>query len=193
MPHHCMGGLLLTRVAALVLRAMIGCALLVVPVVAQQTAPPLTVEKIYGHGGLIGNPPSGITWSPDGKHLTYIDGGELIDLDPGSGKPHVLVSRAKLAALGESPASEQDRDHRERYRMASYLWAPDCNHLLFDSNGRLWLYDLQNGTGVQIGFYRCGLRRRSQVFAQRRCHFVRARSWPGGGAPARCSQCDEPG
>ncbi len=36
--------------------------------------------------------------------------------------------------------------------MASYLWAPDCNHLLFDSNGRLWLYDLKNGTGVQVAF-----------------------------------------
>ena len=97
-----MGGLLLTRVAASVLRAMIGFALLAGPMVAQQPAPPLTVEKIYGRGGLIGNLPGGITWSPDGKHVTYIDGGELIDLDPGSGKPHVLVSRAKLAALGES-------------------------------------------------------------------------------------------
>ena len=36
--------------------------------------------------------------------------------------------------------------------MPSYLWAPDCNHLLFDANGRLWLYDLKNGTGVQVGF-----------------------------------------
>jgi dipeptidyl-peptidase 4 len=148
-----MGGLLLTRVAAVVLRAVVGFALLFTgPLVAQQPAPPLTVEKIYGRGGLIGSPPAGITWSPDGKHVTYIDGGELIDLDPGSGKPHVLVTRAKLSALGESPASEQDRDHRERYGMSSYLWAPDCNHLLFDSNGRLWLYDLKNGTGIQMGF-----------------------------------------
>ena len=48
-----------------------------------------------------GNPPEELTWSPDGKHLTYIDGGQLIDLDPGTGKPHVLVSRAKLATLTE--------------------------------------------------------------------------------------------
>ncbi len=39
-----------------------------------------------------------------------------------------------------------------RYNMASYLWAPDSAHLLFDANGRLWLYDLRNGTGVQMGF-----------------------------------------
>src|ERR1035441_1792924 len=35
--------------------------------------------------------------------------------------------------------------------MASYIWAPDSGHLLFDSNGRLWLYDLTNGKGVEIG------------------------------------------
>ena len=48
----------------------------------------------------MGTPPEGLAWSPDGQHLTYLDGGELIDLDPGSKKPHVLVSRAKLADAG---------------------------------------------------------------------------------------------
>ena len=64
----------------------------------------------------------------------------------------MLVSRAKLASLAGAAGSETDRDHRDRYKMASYLWAPDSAHLLFDSNGRLWLYDLHNGTGVEIGF-----------------------------------------
>ncbi len=36
--------------------------------------------------------------------------------------------------------------------MANYLWAPDSKHLMFDSNGRLWIYDLGNGTGVEIGY-----------------------------------------
>ncbi len=119
---------------------------------AQNASIPLTVEKIYGHGPLLGNLPGGIAWSPDGKHLTYLDGGELIDLDPASGKPHVLVSRAKLNAIGESAGSEQDRDHRERYNMPSYLWTPDSSHLLFDSDGRLWYYDLKNGTGIQVAY-----------------------------------------
>ncbi|HEY2860458.1 MAG TPA: alpha/beta fold hydrolase [Terracidiphilus sp.] len=119
---------------------------------AQTSGVPLTVERIYGHGPLAGNLPEGLTWSPDSKHLTYLDSGELIDLDPGTGKPHVLVSRAKLASLSGAEANEQDRDHRDRYKMASYLWAPDSRHLLFDSNGRLWLYDLGTGTGIQVGF-----------------------------------------
>jgi dipeptidyl-peptidase-4 len=110
------------------------------------------VEAIFAHGPLAGRPPSELTWSPDGKHLTYLDGGELVDMDPGSGKPHVLVSRAKLSSLTGASVSETDRDHRERYSMASYLWAPDSAHLLFDANGRLWMYDLHNGTGLEIGF-----------------------------------------
>jgi dipeptidyl-peptidase-4 len=122
----------------------------------QVSGKPLTVEAIYAHGSLIGNPPDELTWSPDGKHLTYLDGNELIDLDPGvkseGPRRHVLVSRGKMASLSGAAASETDRDHRARYNMASYLWAPDSVHLLFDSNGRLWLYDLRNGTGVEIGF-----------------------------------------
>ena len=123
---------------------------------AQAAQKPLTVVAIFAHGPLAGEPPEDLTWSPDGKHLTYLDGGELIDLAPeldgGAGKPHVLVSRAKMAMLDEKDGSETDRDHRDRYKMASYLWAPDSSHLLFDTNGRLWLYDLHNGTGVQVGF-----------------------------------------
>jgi dipeptidyl-peptidase-4 len=119
---------------------------------AQTNGTPLTVERIYAHGPLIGTMPEAITWSPDGKHLTYLDGGELIDLDPGTGKPHVLVSRAKLASISGANGTEEDKDHRLRYNMASYVWSPDSRHLLFDSNGRLWLYDLANGTGIQVGF-----------------------------------------
>ena len=127
------------------------------------------MEAIFAHGPLIGNPPEGLTWSPDGKHLTYLDGGELIDLDPGTGASRTcMVSRAKLASLSGAAGSETDRDHRDRYKMASYLWAPDSAHLLFDSNGRLWLYDLHNGTGRADRLYRSCIRRRSQVLAQRR-------------------------
>jgi dipeptidyl-peptidase-4 len=118
---------------------------------AQNQPKPLTVEDIFAHGSLLGHPPSGLTWSPDSKHLTYLDSGELVEIDLATAKAHVLVSRAKLASLSGQAAGEQDRDHRDRYHMASYLWSPDSSHLLFDSNGRLWLWNLKNGTGVQIG------------------------------------------
>jgi dipeptidyl-peptidase-4 len=155
----------LTRKASLFLLALAATCLGIGSLAAQTPAPqaagkPLTVEAIFAHGPLAGRPPEELTWSPDGKHLTYLDGGELIDLEPGldraiktdPSKPHVLVSRAKLAALDGKDGSEKDRDHRDRYKMASYLWAPDSSHLLFDADGRLWLYDLHNGTGVEAGF-----------------------------------------
>jgi dipeptidyl-peptidase-4 len=66
--------------------------------------------------------------------------------------------------------------------MASYLWAPDSAHLLFDSNGRLWLYDLRKGTGVEVGSTGRGLGRRPQVFSRRRIDLVHSRSRAGGGA-----------
>jgi len=119
---------------------------------AQDAQKPLTVDAIFGNGPLIGTPPEGLTWSPDSRHLTYMDGGELMELNPATGKGHVLVSRAKLGAISGAESSEIDRDHRSRYKMAAYLWSPEETHLLFDANGRLWNYDLHNGTGVQIGF-----------------------------------------
>ena len=155
----------LTRATALALCLILAGPLAAAPVAAQaapQSSPdsspdqapakPLTVEAIYAHGPLAGKPPESLAWSPDGKHLTYLDSGELIDLDPETDKTHVLVSRAKLAPISGANDSETDRDHRERYKMDSYQWAPDSEHLLFDASGRLWIYDLHNGTGVQIGF-----------------------------------------
>ena len=149
----------MTRAAARLIATASALLLSTLPLAAGQeraeppaVPKPLTVEAIYAHGSLIGHPPDQLAWSPDGKHLSYLDGGELVDLDPALGKAFVLVSRAKLAALSPDSASETDRDHRDRYKMASYLWVPDSTHLLFDSNGRLWLYDLRNGTGVEVGF-----------------------------------------
>ncbi|MFC5861363.1 alpha/beta fold hydrolase [Acidicapsa dinghuensis] len=123
------------------------------PSYAQQVSPAktLTVEDIYAHGTIGGRPPQGLTWSPNGEHLTYLDGGELIDLDPGTAKSHVMVSRSKLTSLSTTAASEKDRDHRQRYGMASYLWSPDSARLLFDANGSYWLYDLKTGTGLNVG------------------------------------------
>jgi dipeptidyl-peptidase 4 len=119
--------------------------------IAQAPAKPLTVEAIFGHGPLIGTQPEGLAWSPDGKHLTYMVAGELSEMEPGSDDAYVVVNRATLASFTETRASETDRDHRERYKMASYFWAPDSAHLLFDMSGQLWLYDLHSRAGKQVG------------------------------------------
>jgi len=118
---------------------------------AAAAAPLLSVEAIYAHGRLIGSEPKGLIWSPDSTHLTYLKAGELIDLNPTTAKSNVLVSNEQLAALSGTGTTEKDKDHRDRYKMASYLWSPDSAHLLFDVNGTLWFYDLKAGTGRQIG------------------------------------------
>ena len=142
----------MTRAAALLSAVFVAIALASHSAAAQAPQKQLTVEDLFAHGPLVPKAPETLAWSPDGKHLTYLDGGELMDVDPVTGKVHVMVSAAKMASLDGSGGSEQDRDHRDRYNMAGYLWAPDSTHLLFDADGRLWLYDLRNGTGVQIGF-----------------------------------------
>jgi len=125
--------------------------LLVLPLASQTPAKPLSVEAIYAHGPLIGTLPEDLSWSPDGKHLTYMTDGMLMELDQATGRARVLVGDSKLEKLTAGPDTEQDRDHRERYKMPSYQWAPDSQHLLFDRVGRLSLYDLKSGKGEQIG------------------------------------------
>lgn len=134
------------------LAALISAALPAIAHPGPDAQEPLTVEKIYLHGPITGDTPEGITWSPDGKHLTYLVDGELREIDLETGKPHTLLSAAKLGPITGGQGTEQDRDHRERYKMPSYVWSSDSQHLLFDSNGRLWLFDLHTGTGVQVGF-----------------------------------------
>ena len=43
-------------------------------------------------------------------------------------------------------------DHGGSDATPSYWWSPYGTHLLFDSGGRLWLFDLKIGTAVEMGF-----------------------------------------
>jgi dipeptidyl-peptidase 4 len=138
--------------------------LAVLPGFAQSSASnhsrqPLTIESIFSEGGLTGRPPEAVQWSPDGTKLSFVqrddagEHGELWYVDAATGEKQVLVSEAKLASL--APDANKIKDEREkervtRYHVAAYLWSPDSKHLLFDSQGQLWLYSLENGTAVQF-------------------------------------------
>jgi dipeptidyl-peptidase-4 len=126
-----------------------------------QTAPtkPLTIEEMYQPGGLTGRGPETMTWSPDGTRLSFVqrdekgEKGELWYVDASTGEKKVLVSAAKLASLDpdvNKVKNEREKERLTRYRVAAYLWAPDSKHLLFNSQGQLWLYDLGNETAVQF-------------------------------------------
>src|SRR6266446_214243 len=128
---------------------------------AQTAAPPkeLTIEAIFAEGGLTGRAPETIKWSPDGTKVSFVqrddsgDHGELWYVDTTTGEKKVLVSEIKLAQL--SPPLSKIKDEREkervtRYQVAAYIWSSDSKHLLFDSQGQLWYFDLGTGTGVQL-------------------------------------------
>ena len=128
-----------------------------------QTTPakPLTIEAIYQPGGLGGHPPETVQWSPDGTKLSFVlrhdddneEKGDLWAIDAATGEKKILVSAAKLAALDpdvNKVKNERERERLTRYHVAAYLWAPDSKHLIFDSLGQLWLYDLATETAVQF-------------------------------------------
>ncbi len=144
--------------AALAFILLIG---LPAPLGAQSVAPakPLTIEALFVPGGLAGRGPENVEWSPDGTKLSFVqrDGageqGELWYVDAATGEKKVLVSAAKLASLAPDTSKVKDEREKERltrYHVAAYLWAPDSKHLIFDSQGQLWLFDLATSTAVQF-------------------------------------------
>jgi len=120
---------------------------------------PLTIESIFAPGGLTGRGPENTEWSPDGTKLSFVqrddagEHGELWYVDAGTGEKRILLSAAKLTSLApdyNKVKDERERERLTRYHVAAYLWAPDSKHLIFDSQGQLWLFDLATGTAVQF-------------------------------------------
>jgi len=130
----------------------LAAALLAQPLTAQADHP-WTISEIFGRpGSLTGETPDEISWSPDGRFATWIDEeGNLEAIQPPDSKPKKLIPYNKISVLLNAALPERDRDHRARYNQPDYIWAPDSDHILFDTNGSLWLYTPKNGTGVQIG------------------------------------------
>jgi dipeptidyl-peptidase-4 len=125
----------------------------------QQEIKPLTIEKIFTPGVITSPGPETLEWSPDGTKLSFVqrddrgEQGELWYADTATGEKKVLVSAAKLASLApdyNKVKNEREKERLTRYHVAAYLWAPDSKHLIFDSQGQLWLYDLGNNTAVQF-------------------------------------------
>ena len=119
----------------------------------------LTIDAIFAEGGITGRAPETIKWSPDNSKVSYVqrddagEHGQLWYVDISDGEKKVLVSETKLSQL--APPTTRIKDEREkerltRYHVAAYNWSPDSKHLLFDSQGQLWYYDLTSGTAVQL-------------------------------------------
>jgi dipeptidyl-peptidase-4 len=120
---------------------------------------PLTIESIFAEGGITGRAPEAVQWSPDGKKLAFVqrddagEHGELWYVDAATGEKKVLVSEAKLAGLAPDATKIKDEREKERvlrYHVAAYVWSPDSKYLLFNAQGQLWVYSLENGVAVQF-------------------------------------------
>jgi len=128
-------------------------------VCALAAAQELTIQSIYAPAGLTGRAPDTIEWSPDSKKVSYFlhqeqgDTADLYYIDVTSGKPAVLVTSEKIAAMKPPVTGTKDdreKDNRERYHVAGYHWAPDSEHILFDANGQLWYFTLASGKYVAL-------------------------------------------
>ena len=134
------------------------CAFLLSTAAAQAPKKPLTIEAIAAEGGIVGQSPENLKWSPDNAGFAFIlrndaGDGELWYVDASTGDKKVLVSDAKLTELApsvEKIKSEREKERVTRYHVAAYEWSPDSKHLLFDALGQLWLYSLESGTAVQV-------------------------------------------
>jgi dipeptidyl-peptidase-4 len=124
-----------------------------------QTRKPLTIEAIFSEEGITGRPPEAVEWSPDGTKLSFVqrdaagEHGELWYVDSATGEKKVLVSEAKLAGLAQDSGKIKDEREKERitrYHVVPYGWTPDSKSLLFNSQGQLWIYSLENGVAVQF-------------------------------------------
>jgi dipeptidyl-peptidase 4 len=125
------------------------------------TAQNATRTVAFANSDPAGEPPRSLSWSPDGTRLTFVatdtpilshvgQPGDIVQIDARTGKASVLATAAQLNALSSGPISEKDQDHRDRYDMASFLWADDSRHLVLDKGGHLWLYSVADGSSTLL-------------------------------------------
>jgi dipeptidyl-peptidase-4 len=142
----------LSHARALLLSLLVASSLQLAHPQSNAQAKPWTVKEIFGGPSLTGEAPEGISWSPDGTRATYVsDEGDVMQIQVADGQLKKLIDHTKIDKLLNANISEKDRDHRNRYDEPDYIWSPDSGHLLFDTNGELWLYDLASGKGANVG------------------------------------------
>jgi dipeptidyl-peptidase-4 len=138
-------------------------ALGVAPALAQGKKE-VTVERIYGAGqpSLSGSLTTGITWSPDGRWMTFnqrVGSGreartEIWAMEVATGEKKQLVDPAKLQGLvpagGEPRGMAAVATGLARVAPQRLLWAPSGDALLLVVQGHLVWYDLKTQTGKRL-------------------------------------------
>src|SRR3984957_7981687 len=138
---------------------------------APEPAKKLTVERIYSEPNLSGHTLRGITWTPDGKHITFLEtkraedgagdgvenehqgkhqkekNADLWIVDVASGDRKVLISGELLASmLPENSSAPTQATGLGRHAPADYQWAPEGTALLFQGPNALVWFALKSKT-----------------------------------------------
>jgi len=112
----------------------------------------LTVDRIFSPPSLAGHLNPGLTWTPDGKRLSYVqitgagNGArrELWVVDAASGQSSVIVPADKWdAALTNPAAANTQATGLGRHAPPLYQWAPSGEAILFQGANSLAWYDLK--------------------------------------------------
>ncbi len=124
--------------------------MLTAPAMAEE----LTIDRLVASPSLDGPQLSAITFSPDGRLITYLKGKQedfrqkdLWAYDVAAGDNRLLVDSVELLGGAEEQIDEVEKARRERQRISgsgivAYHWAPDGQALLFPLSGDLYLKPL---------------------------------------------------
>src|SRR5260370_3478193 len=116
----------------------------------------LTVERIYSQPRLSGRLTRGLTWTPDGKQLSYFETKgsgkeaktELWVMDAANGQRQLLIASDKLESILPAETSKPTQaTGLGRHAPSQYQWAPDGTGILFQSPTALAWLDLKTLTG----------------------------------------------
>jgi dipeptidyl-peptidase 4 len=119
-------------------------------VLASPQSKPLTIERIFDSPELDGPRLVRLSFSPNGKHLTYLQGKkdnyevqDLWEFDLTTGKPRLLVDSAKLkfGELTEAEKARRERMRISRQGIVEYYFAEQGSKIVFPAGGDLYLYD----------------------------------------------------
>src|SRR5712671_5625517 len=113
----------------------------------------LTVERIYSSPSLSGRLTRGLTWTPDGKQLSFFETKgsgneaktELWVMDAASGERRLLVASDKLESILPADSSKPTQaTGLGRRAPAEYQWAPEGAAILFQGPTALAWLDLKS-------------------------------------------------
>lgn len=131
------------------LALLLACMAMAPASIRAQHLPP-TIAQLF-HEKRFQQAPPQMEWSPDSSRLMYIGRqGNLVAIDAATGEKTVLIPTEKMGSFSNRSLPEWDRALIDRYHEALRFWTPNSQNVLLVSKGRLWLFHVRSGVGIEI-------------------------------------------